>query len=140
MAGRTSEEEVRWPTHCCWWPAWGCCSACSADAVVTTVSVGSKEGWLSRALTRTRWRLLWTGTTRRVPSRLAPAGVLLLTATVLTWVALLRLGTVLVLASGEAAVVNVETRAAAGVAELLYYAGFTIFTLGVGDHRANNDA
>lgn len=112
-----------------------------ADAVATTVSVGTKEGWLSRALTRTLWRgFLWTGRSRRVPSLLAPAGVLLLTATVVTWVGLLWLGTVLVLLSGDAAVVDAQTGAPADAAELVYYAGFTISTLGIGDYVATSDA
>lgn len=107
------------------------------DAVVTTLSVGSKEGWLSRALTRTLWHgLRWTGRSSRVPSLLPPVGVLLLTATVLTWVGLLWAGTALALASDGGSVVNAETREPAGPADLLYYAGFTVFTLGVGDYVA----
>lgn len=110
------------------------------DALMTTVSVGSKSGWLTGALSRALWRLFrWAHRVRVLPSLLVPAGVLMLATTVLVWVSLLWTGTTLVLLSGDPAVADATTGAPAGVAQVAYYAGFTVFTLGVGDYVATSD-
>ncbi|HVM28117.1 MAG TPA: ion channel [Mycobacteriales bacterium] len=74
-----------------------------------------------------------------MPSLLAPAGVLLLAATVLMWVTLLWAGVALVLLSGDPAVVHSQTQVAASPAQVVYVAGFSVFTLGVGDFVAESD-
>jgi hypothetical protein len=110
------------------------------DALVTTLDVGSQQGWLTRWPTRLLWRLVtWSQRSRAVPSLVVVAGPVMVVMTVLLWVSLLWAGTSLVLLGGDPAVVDATTRAPAGIAEVVYYAGFTIFTLGVGDYAGAGD-
>ncbi|WP_298458468.1 potassium channel family protein [uncultured Cellulomonas sp.] len=106
------------------------------DALTTTVTVGGGAGLLTRRVTGVLWRVLLRVHRRDSDSSvLAAAGAVLLIVTVLVWVALLWAGWALVLLSSDS-VVNSTTRAPAGVADVVYYAGFTVFTLGVGDFVA----
>lgn len=110
------------------------------DALVTTLDVGSQEGWLTRWPTRLLWRIVrWSERSRAVPSLLVVAGPVMVVMTVLLWVSLLWAGTSLVLLGGEPAVVDATTGAPASAAQVVYYAGFTIFTLGVGDYAGDGD-
>jgi uncharacterized membrane protein len=61
-------------------------------------------------------------------------GVALVVLTVLLWIGLLWLGWTLVFLSLPEAVQRVSDDAQASVAERIYYVGFTVFTLGVGDY------
>lgn len=115
-------------------------AAAFLDALGTTLSVGKKQGWLTRLVTRALWRAIrWTARTRGVPSLLQPAGVLLLMASVALWVGLLWGGSTVLLLSDDAAVVDATTGRPASSAQVVYYAGFTVFTLGVGDYVAATD-
>lgn len=109
-----------------------------ADALTTTLSVGSGGGFLTRRLTAVLWRALLKVHRRDRPSGLlSRGGSALLLLVVLVWVLGLWSGwTLVLLAAGEGAVVNSDTRVPAGTAETVYYAGFTVFTLGVGDFVA----
>lgn len=111
------------------------------DALLTTLDVGAREGWLTGRLTRLLWRFVrWTASSRRVPSLLVIGGPIMVVATALAWVSLLWAGTALVLSAGDPAVVQSRTGEPAGLAEVVYYAGFTIFTLGVGDYAGAGDS
>ena len=108
------------------------------DALATTLAVGAGAGPLTRRLVGPAWRGLLRLHQPGNPSALLRiAGPVLLVTTVLVWVALLWAGWSLVLLAGEGAVVNATTRAPAGSADVIYYAGFTVFTLGVGDFVAS---
>ncbi|MEU4214177.1 ion channel [Actinoplanes sp. NPDC026623] len=108
-----------------------------ADAFATTLVVGAGGGPLTRRLMGLLWRLLlrlFGG--GRAPKLLGGAGAAILVTTVVIWVALLWAGWSLILLGGHGAVVDARTGVAADWAEIVYYAGFTIFTLGVGDYVA----
>jgi hypothetical protein len=105
-----------------------------ADAVATTLSAGNGGGPLTSRLARLTWRALRAAARGRSDSRLLSfAGAIVLLVTVLTWVVLLWAGWALIFASTDAAVVDSTTAAPASVAARVYYAGFVVFTLGVGD-------
>lgn len=104
------------------------------DAAVTTLSAGNGGGPLTSRLARLTWKALRAASRSRGPSRLLSfAGAAVLLVTVLTWVALLWAGWALIFASSDAAVVDSTTSAPASIAARIYYAGFVVFTLGVGD-------
>lgn len=103
------------------------------DAFTTTVSVSAKAGRLTRLVSGSLWRVLRRLETSSGPSPLSSAGVLTLVATLLTWVLLLWAGFTLIFAAGEPAVVQSSTGDPAGGVSLVYFVGFTIFTLGIGD-------
>lgn len=107
------------------------------DAFATTLAVGAGAGPLTRRLVGPAWRaLLRLHRTDSHSALLRVAGPVLLITTVLVWVALLWAGWSLVLLAGDGSVVDATTRAPAGTADVIYYAGFTVFTLGVGDFVA----
>lgn len=110
----------------------------SVDSLATTLVVRSGAGPLTRRLTNALWRLALR--TRRgeggsVP--LAVVGGALLLTTVFTWVVLLWAGWMLVFLSGDPGVIDAETLQPAGWLDIAYFAGFTVFTLGVGDFVAD---
>ncbi|WP_432547432.1 ion channel [Kineococcus sp. SYSU DK004] len=103
-----------------------------ADALATTLHVGQ-----AGPLTRHGLGLLWRGLLRLhrhdTSSRLlAAAGSVMLVLTVLGWVVGLWVGWTLVL-FGSDRVVDSTTRESVPFADVVYYAGFSLFTLGVGD-------
>lgn len=109
------------------------------DALRTTLAVGEGGGVGTQWLTGTAWRLLLR--VHRLDTRarsLTAAGAALLVGTVLVWVAGLWAAWTLILLAGDSGIVNASTRAPATVADVVYYAGFTVFTLGVGDFVASD--
>ncbi|MGY1708737.1 potassium channel family protein [Geodermatophilus sp. SYSU D00758] len=105
-----------------------------ADVVATTLAVGTGGGPLTRRLLGRTWRGLLRLHRRGRGSRwLSWAGPGLLLMTALVWVGLLWGGWSLVFLASSGAVVDADTGAPAGVADVVYYAGFTVFTLGTGD-------
>lgn len=108
------------------------------DALATTLSVGAGGGPLTRRLAAVLWRgLLRVHRRDSEFSLLTVAGAVLMLTTVLVWVATLWTGWTLVLVGVDASIVQVSTGAPAGPADVAYYAGFTVFTLGVGDFVAS---
>lgn len=72
---------------------------------------------------------------KRPDSRLrTSAGPLIVVATIVVWLLLLWAGWTLILAADASAVVSSATRVPANFMERAYFAGFTIFTLGMGDY------
>jgi hypothetical protein len=63
----------------------------------------------------------------------------MLLVTLLLWVAGLWAGWSLVLLGDPSAVADAMTHAPATVAQVIYFAGFTVFTLGVGDYVPTSD-
>ncbi len=93
------------------------------DLVWSTLSVGG-GGPLSRRLGRALWRL--TG-------RATYTGPLILLATAVVWVGLLWAGWTLVFMGAPEAVVAAATGTPAGFWERVYFGGYTVVTLGLGD-------
>jgi hypothetical protein len=75
------------------------------------------------------------GVHRRVGSHrlLEASGPVIVVAIVVVWIALLWAGWLLIFIASPQAVVDATTHAPAGFADRVYYVGFTLFTLGVGD-------
>jgi hypothetical protein len=111
------------------------------DATWTTVATGSGAGPISGRLAG--W--LWQGALalhRRRPSHrgLAAAGVAIVVAVFVTWVALVLGGWALVFASTDSAVRSAESGRSADLLERLYFTGYTVFTLGNGEFRPGSGA
>ena len=103
------------------------------DAVITTMSAGNGGGPLTQRVGRWVWRGL-TGVSSGGASRLLPyAGTAVLLATLLIWVTLLWSGWTLIFASSPEAVLVEKDQVPASLAGRIYFAGFVVFTLGVGD-------
>lgn len=108
----------------------------SLDVLATTLTIGTRAGPFTRRVLGVAWRVLLRVHRRDGGGRLlSMAGVGLLVGTVLIWVTLVWLGWSLIFLGGGATVVS-SGGAPAGVADTVYYVGFTIFTLGVGDFVA----
>lgn len=110
------------------------------DIVQTTLSMQG-GGFFTSRYSHGFWTLFLkiTGGNGR-KKILSHAGYILLVSIVLIWVFLLWLSFVLMLSSSDASVINSTTKAPANILEKVYYAGFTISTLGVGDYIASSDA
>jgi hypothetical protein len=106
----------------------------TADALTTTVSLGSGAGPVTSVVSRSVWavaRAIWPhrhGALRR-------AGVAVLLCSILSWIVLVWAGWSLVFSAADAAVVDALTGAPASVEQRIYFAGYTLLTLGNGDFR-----
>ncbi len=109
------------------------------DAFKTTVSF-SGGGPLTRRLASGVWSLA-LAVHRRGGSRkvLHSAGSITLLLTVMLWLAMIFAGYTMMFSSDPDAVVNATSRIPATVLERIYYTGFTLFTLGVGDYIPQGD-
>lgn len=105
------------------------------DVFVTTLTLrggGPASSWAARRI----WGGLLAIHRRRTCHRLLSFGGGLVVAGVLAvWVLMLMGGWALVFAGAPQAVVNATTNAPADLAARLYYAGFNLFTLGLGDYK-----
>lgn len=109
------------------------------DAVSTTVAVSAGGGPLTRVTAHVVWRLIQATSHGPRPSRLhRRTGELVMLATVLLWVLLNVAGWLLVFLGSDRAVVDATTGAPAGFVARLYYVGFVVFTLGIGDYVAGS--
>lgn len=107
-----------------------------ADLLWTTMGEGS--GSMTKLVTSQLWGLALR-IHRRWPSHrfLSIAGVAVFMLAVTLWIVLLWASWMLIFSSGDVAVVNGQTKVPAGFWERVYFTGFTIFTLGVGDYHPN---
>lgn len=108
------------------------------DAVATTTTTGRGGGPLTHRVGKLMWRVLLP---RRGhdPGRLLPlAGPLVMLTTVLLWVVLHWLGWTLLFSADVSAVQDAQTGEPASFVTRLYYAGYVVFTLGVGDYTAGS--
>lgn len=102
------------------------------DVAKTTLVFTDTGGPITRRLARILWRLL--------PHRSGGAryvGPLILLATVVSWLVLSWLAWLLIFYGAPDAVVYAQTKAPADFVARLYFAGFSLFTLGVGDFVPN---
>lgn len=104
------------------------------DMLWTTMGEGG--GPLSQRLLNTAWRgILQIHRYYKNRRFYSFAGVLLVILVVIIWIVLLWLGWVLIFLTPEQAVVNTSTGEPASFWDRVYFVGFTLFTLGVGDFR-----
>jgi hypothetical protein len=106
------------------------------DAFMTTLAVSVGAGPVSSKVLALCWRvMLKLHRTNSRSSFLTAGGTVLLTLTVLLWVAGLWLGWALIFVGSEA-VVSQPDEQPAGWVDAAYFSGFVIFTLGTGDFGA----
>lgn len=110
-----------------------------ADAVMTTLMPGRGGGPLTRTFTRVVWPLVLRLRGTPVASLLPRMGAVLLLLTVFAWVVALWLGLTLILWADPGSVVGATTGLPADFWEVVYFSGFTVFTLGTGDFVASGD-
>ena len=104
------------------------------DVTWTTVAAGSGAGPVTSRLTRLLWRAALAVHRRRDGGTfLVGAGVAIVVSVLVTWVTVLLTGWVLVFSSTEGAVRAASTGQPGDLVDRIYYAGYTILTLGLGD-------
>lgn len=104
------------------------------DALWTTVAAAG-AGPLTRRLSRGLWSLALAGHRRTNGHRLlAVMGPVILMSAIVLWILMLWAGYLLVFGLEYNAVVSASTNEPAGVWERIYFTGFTISTLGMGDY------
>lgn len=100
----------------------------------TTVAAGSGAGPLTRRVAQTIWRLALIVHGRRAThAALSLAGVIIVFAVLVMWIALLVAGWSLVFSGFDGAVLDSASRSSADLGDRLYFVGYTVFTLGNGD-------
>ncbi|WP_299700573.1 potassium channel family protein [uncultured Pontibacter sp.] len=109
------------------------------DIVKTTLS-SKGGGVITSKLSRGVWNIFFVASGKNGTSTLLSyAGLAVLCSVLLFWVAALWLALFLMLLAEPDSIVNSSTMAKASSLEKLYYAGFTLSTLGVGDYKATSD-
>ena len=103
------------------------------DLLWTTLWIEGGAGPMTTRLMRWTWKAL-----RRVGSRnswaLSLIGPFVLVLTTLTWVALMWAGWTLIFASPEATLIDTLSSRPITWADRIYFTGYTVFTLGIGDY------
>lgn len=100
------------------------------DALLTTVAVSNVAGPVTGNLTHGLWTLALRWRSHRF---LRLAGLLIALTAVAVWFAALWLGWSLVFLADVDAVVSTDTGRPAGAWDRVYFAGYTLFTLGSGE-------
>ncbi len=104
--------------------------AVAYDIIQTALRVGQRGGPLTLRLASYMWRVAL-----RKPTLLQIAGVLILLSIVSVWVLFSWLGWSLVFAAFDGSVVSSDSGAPADLVGKIYFAGYTIFTLGNGEYQ-----
>ena len=99
------------------------------DALVTTVAVGSGSRPLTAHVAQGMRSIL-----RRVPRAMPAGGPFVVLATVGVWIVLLWTGYTLLFLADPGAVTTATGGDPASAVSRVYYAGYTLFTLGIGDY------
>ena len=99
------------------------------DALVTTVAVGSGSRPLTAHVAEGLRKVL-----RRMPRALPAGGPLVVLTTVGVWIGMLWAGYSLVLLADADAITTATTGTPASAVSRVYYAGYTLFTLGNGGY------
>ena len=108
--------------------------------IIKTTFTSKGGGPVTTILSHSIWRVFFKLSGKKGTSKLLSyAGTAILVTVLLSWVAGLWIGMVLMLVSDPDSVVNSTTRIRADLVEKLYYAGFTLSTLGVGDYNASTN-
>ncbi len=109
------------------------------DILQTTLSMQG-GGWLTSRISHLIWKFLLVLSGRDGKSKiLGHSGYILLVSIVVIWVFILWSSLVLVLLSHPGSIVNSSSKIPADLWEVIYYSGYTLSTLGVGDFVASSD-
>lgn len=102
------------------------------DVLWTTMGEGG--GPITRRLTRVMWSgILKLARHRRKDLFLRWGGIAITLFAVVVWILFMWVGWTLVFSGGDETIVHSQSRLPARLWERVYFVGFTIFTLGVGD-------
>lgn len=105
------------------------------DLVWTTVAAGSGAGPITGPVTAALWRLGVTIHHRhRSHVLLSVTGVATVLSVLVVWITLVLLGWILIFSASDGAVRATDTGAPADLISRIYFAGYTVFTLGNGDY------
>lgn len=101
------------------------------DLIWTALWVDGGAGPLSDRLTSSTWKLL-----KKLNNKflLNISGPLILSLTLLTWLLLIWAGVSLFFAGNPDSIINTTTNGSISWYERIYFSGFTLFTLGLGDY------
>jgi hypothetical protein len=105
------------------------------DIVVTTLTVGGAGPLMERVAGSMWWLALKIHQRRHNHTLLVATGWLILVLMVVLWMLLTWAGWTIVFSAAATAVVNTETDVPANLWERIYFTGFTIATLGLGDFQ-----
>lgn len=109
-------------------------SAVVLDVVVTALTVGG-GGPITSRLSCWLWRIaLWIHRSRPNHRLLTIAGWLILTGMVLLWLLAVWAGWILIFCTHDLAVVDAKSSLPATISERIYFVGYTLSTLGLGDY------
>lgn len=109
------------------------------DIIKTTFS-SSGGGMITNFISKTVWYSFLSAAGKNGRPRLLEyAGPAILVSILFIWILGLWSGLFLVLLSDADSIVNSTTLTSTNALEKLYYAGFTLSTLGVGDYKASTD-
>jgi hypothetical protein len=98
-------------------------------------AMGKGGGPLTMRLSSIGWKLALLIGRRQPRPFLGAAGVAIVLADVMGWIAMLWIGWSLIFMGSPEAVVRATSGEIASAAERVYFAGYTLFTLGLGDFR-----
>jgi hypothetical protein len=104
------------------------------DVAWTTIAAGSGAGPLTARVADGLWRTALAVHRRRESHRLlAVAGVVIVFSVLAVWIAMIVVGWSLVFGVASGAVRDATTDVPADLVDRLYFVGYTVFTLGIGD-------
>lgn len=105
------------------------------DLTWTTVAAGSGAGPLTKRSSRMLWRgALAVHGRRQGHTFLSALGTLIVAAAFLSWITLLLAGWTLIFSSTDGAVRSAATGVPGDFVDRIYFAGYTILTLGLGNY------
>ncbi|MAZ25489.1 MAG: hypothetical protein CL868_00225 [Cytophagaceae bacterium] len=109
------------------------------DMIMTTVTVKG-GGWLTNKISKYVWKFFLRICINNGKSKfLTHVGYLLLLFIIIFWVFMLNVSFTLVLLSDDSSIINSTTKQPADIWEKIYYSGFSLSTLGIGDYIANSN-
>lgn len=110
-----------------------------ADLAYTTFS-SNGAGLLTDTITKGIWNFsLMICRQDGSKKMLRLVGIITIGVIVITWFLLIWLGSSLIICADENSVIDSSTNSPASIWEKVYYTGFTLSTLGVGDYKASKD-
>lgn len=107
----------------------------TVDVLVTTLSVGNAGVISGRVASALWWMALRIHRWRSSHRLLTTVGWIILIGLVLVWLFLTWFGWTLVFSTTDTAVVTATSKELATLWERIYFTGFTISTLGMGDYQ-----
>ncbi|MGB3760654.1 MAG: two pore domain potassium channel family protein [Rivularia sp. (in: cyanobacteria)] len=106
------------------------------DVLVTTLTVGGGGPITSRISSGIWWLVLQIHHRKSNHRLLSTTGLVLLTGIALAWFILTWIGWALIFCAENSAVVNASSKIPADTWERIYFVGYNISTLGIGDYQA----